>query len=125
MASGAGGPNARPALAGLVAILHMAIVLFFTVGWVLPWNVAHWLVIGGGLLLPLIWALFDNDCPLTRLERRLAGNTRNPEPQDQPYFVSRLLSRMLGRTVSNQVGNRVIHAVLLWSMLICAARLTL
>lgn len=118
-----GGINARPALARAVALLHVAIVVFFTIGWLLPWSAVHWLVIGGGALLPLCWALFDNECPLTRLENRLAGTTADEKPEDQHYFVSRLLSLMLGRTVSDRIGDIVIHAVLLSSVSICAARL--
>lgn len=123
MDSASGGADARPALARAVALLHVAIVVFFTIGWLLPWSTSHWLVIGGGALLPLAWALFDNDCPLTRLERRLAGTTHDVEPEGQRYFVSRLLSQILGRTVSDRTGDIVIYAVLFSSMSICAARL--
>lgn len=121
----AAGDGAHPALARAVAQMHVGIVVFFTAGWLLPWSVAHWLVIGGGILLPVSWALFDNDCPLTRLERRLAGTTRDAEPQGQRYFVSRLLSRILGRTVSDRTGSITVYAVLFSSMSISATRLAL
>lgn len=117
------GTNARPALARAVALLHGAVVAFFTVGWLLPWSAVHWLVIGGGALLPLCWALFDNECPLTRLERHLAGTDHDADAAERNYFVSRVLSRILDRTVSDRTGDLVIYAVLSSSMLICAARL--
>lgn len=124
MTSATAGAAARPTLARAVALLHMAIIVLFTVGWLLPWNTAYWLVIGGGALLPISWALFDNNCPLTRLERQLAGTARDAEPDGQNHFVSRLLSRVLGRPVSDRTGDIVVYAVLISSMSICAARLT-
>lgn len=117
--------GSHPALARAVAQIHVGIVVFFTAGWLLPWSVAHWLVIGGGTLLPVSWALFDNDCPLTRLERRLAGTARGAEPHGQRYFVSRLLSRILGRTVSDRTGNITVYTVLFSSIFISATRLAL
>lgn len=118
-----GGINARPALARAVALLHAAIVVFFTVGWLLPWSAVHWLVIGGGAMLPICWTLFDNECPLTRIERHLAGAEHDAEAADRNYFVSRVLSRILGRTVSDRTGTAVIYAVLSSSMVISFARL--
>lgn len=124
LTSATAGAAARPALARAVALLHMAIVAFFTVGWLLPWNTAYWLVLGGGALLPLSWAVFDNDCPLTRLEHQLAGTARDADPEGQRHFVSRLLSRVAGRSISDRTGDIVVYAVLMSSMSICAARLT-
>lgn len=118
------GPH--PRMARAVSLLHMAVIAFFTLGWLLPWSFVHWLVIGGGILMQFSWTLFDNDCPLTLLERRLAGiRAREGNPTEQRNFVSGLLSRVIGRTVSDRAGDATTYAVLFSSMLFCAVRLAL
>lgn len=123
-AAAATGPWPRTARA--VSLLHTGVILIFTLGWLAPWSFVHWLVLGGGILMQLSWTLFDNDCPLTLLERRLAGDSdpeRDRSPDGPRNFVSRLLSRIVRRTVSDRTGDIVTYAVLFSSMLICTSRL--
>jgi len=111
-----------PVLARAVAWVHTAIVLFFALGWMLPWPSAHWAVIGGGVLLQSIWCFLRDNCPLTLLERWLSG-TGPEEPGERRFFVSGLLSTVLRRPVSDRAGNAVVYSVLYSSMLICAVKL--
>ena len=111
------------ALARIVASVHTGIVLFFALGWLLPWHAAHWTIICGGILMQSLWYLLDDNCPLTLLERWLDQSTGDDSRSGQQIFVSRLLSKVLNRPVSDHTGNVIAYLVLYASMLICAARL--
>lgn len=126
--------SVRRWLANAVAVLHLGIVAFFALGWLLPSPIAYLAVIFGGAGLIVIWHAFGDRCPLTVLEERLRQTGRDrgsPTPsRDEPpvaetHFVSMLLSRVLGRPVSRRIGDRVVYGVLFLSMFISALRLVM
>jgi len=100
-------------------MVHLGVVGFFVVGWLLPWRWALWGVAAGVPTLQLIWWAMEDRCPLTVLEEALRGSRGIPSgaPDDglaPPNFVTRLLTAMLGRPVSQRVSDRVVNGVA-WS----------
>jgi len=114
-----GTPHVRLWLARFVWMVHLGVVGFFVVGWLLPWRWALWGVAAGVPTLQLIWWAMEDRCPLTVLEEALRGSRGIPcgAPDDglaPPNFVTRLLTAMLGRPVSQRVSDRVVNGVA-WS----------
>jgi hypothetical protein len=108
------------ALANVVAVVHTALVIFFALGWALPWQAAWWGVLVGGIALITIWRSYSNNCPLTVLEARLRG--LQPDPS-QPRFVGTLVQKFFRMTISNQSADAIAHGFLIVSMIIAVLRL--
>lgn len=146
------GDRIRQRAADALATLHVMIVAFFALGWLLPWQWSWQAVIIGGIGLQIIWCRHDNQCPLTVLEKRLRDNptmAANPLPagtlsdqleiagtpdlacrpentdEGSPHFVADLLTRLAGRPVSPFIGDLLVYGVLYASMGLAARRLWL
>lgn len=107
-------------LANIIAACHTCLVVFFALGWLLPWRSAWWAVLVGGIILIAIWRSYQNNCPLTVLEARLRGVALDPS---QPRFMGTLVKKCLGMTITNQSADAIAHAGLIVSMIIAVLRL--
>lgn len=131
MAAGTTKNSFRNRLANSIAALHVAIVVFFMFGWLLPSPMAWWATLLGGIGLQLTWLVLANQCPLTMLETYLRENVDGPmnigahdtAPEKPPHFVANLLSKIFGTEVSPRAGDIAVYAVLYTSMALCAWRL--
>lgn len=113
-------------LARGVWLVHVVIVAFIVLGWLLPWPAALWTVALGVPALQLTWRAFGDRCPLTVLEERLREPVPEPRPEDGEgprNFVADLLSGVLGRPVSHRITNRLVHGVTWFAFSVAVFRL--
>ena len=114
-------------LAAGVRAAHVAIVVFFVVGWALPWTVTLVLVVIGAPLIHMGWWLCADRCILTVLERRLLGSgspTTLREPvAGETTFIASVLEPLLGRPVSADLIAKLSYGVLWSSFTIATIRL--
>lgn len=112
---------ARPLLTGAAAVLmrsishglHMALVFFGLLGWIVPqndWLIAHLIFIPG---LLVVWRLNENTCPINNLETWLTtGRWRNPANVEEGGFVRAAVARYMGIELSETVMNNVIYGLM-------------
>src|SRR5215472_5538530 len=124
----AGAPSIRLWLARFVWMIHLGVVAFFVIGWLLPWRWALWGVAVGVPTLQLTWRAMGDRCPLTALEEALRGSRGIPSGapdagEAPPNFATRLLTAILGRPVSPRVSDRVVNGVALSGFSVAVLRL--
>ena len=114
-------------LAAGVRATHVAIVLFFVVGWALPWTVALVLVVIGAPLIHLGWWLCADRCILTVLEQRLLGGgstaTSREPAAGEATFIASVLEPLVGRPISADLVDKLCYGVLWSSFTIATIRL--
>jgi hypothetical protein len=118
---------ARPLLTGKTALrtrsachgLHMALVFFGLLGWIVPqsnWLIAHIIFIPG---LLLTWQFNNCTCPLNNLETWLTtGRWRNPANAEEGGFLRGVVARYLGLELSEETMNRIIYIamIVVWGL---------
>ena len=106
----------RLGLARGIWLLHLSVVAFLCVGWLLPWKSVVWAAVLFVPIVQLNWCVFGNRCVLTVIEEWLRQDGAPPpvpEASEPPtHFVSDLLSKALSRPVSRAWGDVVSYAVL-------------
>lgn len=93
--------------------LHMALVFFGLLGWVIPqddWLIAHLIFIPG---LLLVWRLNENSCPINNLETWLTtGRWRDPTNVEEGGFVRAAVARYAGLELSEPMMNSIIYGLM-------------
>jgi hypothetical protein len=100
----------RAPLASLVCVIHTGVVVFFVLGWALPWRWALWTCTIGAVVMRLHWWMNDDVCMLTQLERRLRGDAARPAQRER--FIARLLRVALRRSVPDGLVDWATHGIL-------------
>lgn len=115
------GHDARPLVSGTAAAalgtlchaLHVALVFFGLLGWLIPsapWLIAHIVFIPG---LILIWALNQGVCPLNNIESRLTtGRWRNPANAEEGSFIVTIVERYLNLHPTQKTMDRITYALM-------------
>ena len=96
-----------------VAVVHVGVIAFFSLGWLLPDSRALWAVLLGCIGLEGTWLALRGSCPLTLLERRLRGQPAHDASVAGAHrsFVGGALEHALKRPVSERCANRLVHGV--------------
>jgi hypothetical protein len=93
--------------------LHMALVFYALLGWVVPaasWLVAHLVFIPG---LVLVWAVNGGVCPLNNVETWLTtGRWRNPENAEEGSFIVAIVDRYLGLQPTQLLMDRITYGLM-------------
>lgn len=119
--------EAKPLVTGTAAALlstfchalHVALVFFGLLGWLIPsapWLIAHLVFIPG---LIVIWAMNQGVCPLNNLESRLTtGRWRNPDNAEEGSFLVTIVERYLKLHPSQRTMDRMTYALMaaVWAM---------
>ncbi len=118
-------PSARPAswryrASLVIRAIHLAVVAFFLIGWMLPWRGALWTVVVGGLLTQLNWWATGNRCVLTIAEERLRAGSAWASTGRDETFVARLVTSVIGRPCPPRLAQITAHLVL-WASIGTAA----
>ena len=93
--------------------LHMALVLFGLLGWLIPsepWLIAHLIFIPA---LIAVWRVNDGVCPLNNLESRLTtGAWRNPANAEEGAFLRVIVERYLKLHPTQEQMDQVTYGIL-------------
>jgi hypothetical protein len=106
--------QSRDTLGRLCFLLHLVILAFIVLGWILPWRGALVFYL---VFLPLVilhWKLNDNACALNNLEnwlryRRWRAPDRNPE---EGAWLRTLIRNLTGVSLTRARMDVVIYAVM-------------
>jgi hypothetical protein len=99
--------------------LHMALVFYGLLGWIVPnasWLVAHLIFIPG---LITVWVLNNGVCPLNNLESLLtSGRWRNPDNAEEGSFLVVIVERYLGLQPTQGLMDRITYGLmaLVWAL---------
>ena len=98
-------------------------MVFFLVGWALPWRGALWAVAIGAVVVQAGWWLCADRCVLTILEEQAREGGAATNPEREVDFLARLLSGLTGRPVPARWVNRAAYGVLWGSCAVALLRL--
>ena len=105
--------RAANALQTLCHTLHMALVFYALLGWLIPntsWLVAHLIYMP---TLVVIWVLNKGVCPLNNIESRLTtGRWRNPENAEQGSFLVTIVERYLNLHPTQRQMDAITYALM-------------
>jgi hypothetical protein len=99
--------------------LHMALVFYGLLGWIVPnasWLVTHLIFIPG---LITVWVLNNGVCPLNNLESLLtSGRWRNPDNAEEGSFLLVIVERYLGLQPTQGLMDRITYGLmaLVWAL---------
>lgn len=92
----------------LLKILHIAVLIFTLIGWLLPdqwlWVYLIWIP-----LMVIQWQLNQGTCILTNLENYLVGESDRPKSQQQGQFVKSLFLNLCGFVPTDRVLKNLIY----------------
>lgn len=99
--------------------LHMALVVYGLLGWLVPsasWLFAHLLFIPG---LAIVWLINKGVCPLNNIESWLTtGRWRNPDNAEEGGFIVRIVERYLSLYPSQRQMDFITYGLmaLVWAL---------
>ena len=99
--------------------LHLALVIYGLLGWLIPsapWLIAHLIFIPG---LIAVWRANDGVCPLNNLESFLTtGLWRNPSNAEEGSFLRVIVERYLRLTPTREQMDEVTYGImaLVWML---------
>ena len=99
--------------------LHLAILVFIILGWVVPVNAVLWAHL---VLVPLIlgiWYLNDCSCPLNNIESYLLkGLWRDPDNREEGSFVVVVVEQYLGMQPTQKQMDMITYGImgLAWAL---------
>ena len=105
--------SAATALRAVCHALHMALVFFGLLGWVIPsepWLIAHLIFIPG---LIAVWRMNDGVCPLNNLESMLTtGAWRNPASAEEGAFLRVIVERYLNLHPTQEQMDQITYGIM-------------
>ena len=99
--------------------LHLAILVFIILGWVVPVSAVLWAHV---VLVPLIlgiWYLNDCSCPLNNIESYLLkGLWRDPDNREEGSFVVVVVEQYLGMQPTQKQMDMITYGImgLAWAL---------
>ena len=93
--------------------LHMALVFYALLGWLMPsasWLVVHLIYMP---MLVVVWLLNKGVCPLNNLESWLTtGRWRNPQNTEEGSFLVAIVERYLGLHPTQRQMDAITYALM-------------
>lgn len=113
------GAAGRDGLGWSCHILHLAIMVYFVVGWLAPWRAALFFYMGFVPAVALQWQFNKNACVLNNIESLIrTGRWRDPSSREEGAWLATLAEDALGFRPGPLAVDIFTYAVLLafWSM---------
>lgn len=105
--------GAAQALSSTCHYLHLGIMLFIMLGWIVPFDAA---LLAHLILVPVIlgiWYLNDCSCPLNNIESYLLkGLWRDPDNREEGSFVVVVVEQYLGMQPTQRAMDMITYGVM-------------
>jgi hypothetical protein len=89
--------EARDALGNVCFYLHFAVMIYFLLGWAVPWHPALYFYLGFVPLVALQWQFNKNSCVLNNLESLIrSGQWRDPHNTEEGAWLLTLATGLTG-----------------------------
>ncbi len=103
----------RDALGWVCFVLHLALVIFAFLGWLMPWRAALIFYLCYIPVMFLTWQFNDGSCVLNNIETLIRiGKWRNPANREEGAFLKTLVEDVTGFQPTKRQMNNVIYCLI-------------
>jgi hypothetical protein len=109
-------------LADAVHYLHILLVLYVVIGWVItPIKYIHYYILLV-LVILLDWNDYHGECSLTKLEHYLRYSQEERASQPRAEFFRPLVNKLFGTSLTSEAANRLNYFIFILGMLLAFLR---
>jgi len=103
----------RDALGWACFLLHLALVFFALLGWLMPWRAGLIFYLCYIPAMFLTWQFNEGSCILNNLENLVRlGRWRNPKNREEGAFLKTLVEDLTGLELTKRLMNAVIYCLI-------------
>lgn len=103
----------RDALGWFCFLLHLALVVFAFLGWLMPWRSTLIFYLCYIPVMFLTWQFNDGSCVLNNIETLIrTGKWRNPKNREEGAFLKTLVEDVTGFQPTKRQMNTVIYCLI-------------
>src|SRR5262249_29828394 len=103
----------RDALGWFCFVLHLALVIFALLGWLMPWRSALIFYLCYIPVMFVTWQFNEGSCVLNNIETLIrTGKWRNPSNREEGAFIKTLVEDVTGFQPTKRQMNAVIYCLI-------------